>query len=188
MVGGRSVRLGRRHSELLVLLLTHPEGRTGEQLAFDLYADDLSPVTVRAELSRLRRTLGPQLLDSRPYRIRTELDADFRTVTALLDAGRVADALAAYAGPLLPSSDAPGVVRLRRRIDGRLRAAILAAGDRSLLQTWLHTPWGGDDLETWEAYAILLPTDSPTRPLALTRVRQLRMDYGLHPRAQGEAG
>jgi hypothetical protein len=106
-VGGRSVRLGRRHSELLVLLLTHPEGRTGEQLAFDLYADDLSPVTVRAELSRLRRTLGPQLLDSRPYRVRTELDADFRTVTALLDAGRVADALAAYAGPLLPSSDAP---------------------------------------------------------------------------------
>ena len=58
-VGGRRIRLGRRHSELLVLLLDHPEGRTGEQLGLDLYGDDrLHPVTLRAELSRLRRALG----------------------------------------------------------------------------------------------------------------------------------
>ena len=130
-VGGRRLRLGRRHSELLVLLLVHPEGRTGDQLGFDLYGDDLNPVTVRAELSRLRRILGPELLDSRPYRLRAELDADFLTVTRLLERGRVAEALDAYAGPLLPSSDAPGVARLRRLIDGRLRAAVLAAGDRA---------------------------------------------------------
>ena len=53
--GGRRQRLGRRHSELLVLLLAHPEGRTGDQLGLDLYADDLNPVTVRAELSRLQQ-------------------------------------------------------------------------------------------------------------------------------------
>jgi hypothetical protein len=178
-IGGRRLRLGRRHSELLVLLLVHPEGRTGDQLGFDLYTDDLNPVTVRAELSRLRRTLGPELLDSRPYRLRSELEADFQAVLRLLEHGRVGDALAAYAGPLLPASDAPGVVRLRRLVDGQLRAAVLAGADPSMMQTWLHAPWGADDLEMWEAFARLLPATSPTRPLARARVRQLAAEYGL---------
>jgi hypothetical protein len=178
-IGGKRLRLGRRHSELLVLLLTHPEGRTGDQLGFDLYAEDLNPVTVRAELSRLRRTLGPELLDSRPYRLRTGLDADFLQVTRLLEQDRVGDALAAYAGPLLPTSDAPGVIRLRRLIDGQLRAAVLAARDRDLMKTWLHTASDGDDLEMWEAYAWMLPAGSPARPLALNRVRQLASEYGV---------
>jgi hypothetical protein len=178
-VGGRRLRLGRRHSELLVLLLAHPEGRTGDQLAFDLYADDLNPVTVRAELSRLRRTLGPEVLDSRPYRLRVELDADFCAVDRLLEHGRVAEALEAYAGPLLPSSDAPGVVRLRRLLEARLRTAVLASADRILLRTWLHSPCGADDLQMWEAYARLLPPASPIRPLAETRIRQLGVEYGV---------
>jgi hypothetical protein len=180
-IGGKRIRLGRRHSELLILLLLHPEGRTGDQLGFDLYADDLNPVTVRAELSRLRRILGPELLDSRPYRLRVEADADFRTVTRLLEHGRVAEAVQAYAGPLLPASDAPGIARLRRLVDGQLRAAVLASASRSLLETWVHSPWGADDLEMWECYAATLPTSSPALPLAISRVDQLAADYGLPP-------
>jgi hypothetical protein len=178
-VDGRRQRLGRRHSELLVLLLAHPEGRTGDQLAFDLYAEDLNPVTVRAELSRLRRTLGPELVDSRPYRLRVELDADFAAVTRLLEHGRVAEALDAYTGPLLPSSDAPGVIRLRRLAEGQLRAAVLASGDRILMRTWLHAPHGADDLQMWERYAGLLPPGSPIRPLAAARIRQLAIEFGV---------
>jgi hypothetical protein len=178
-VGGRRARLGRRHSELLVLLLQHPEGRTGDQLGLDLYAGDLNPVTVRAELSRLRRILGPELLDSRPYRLRVPVDADFLTVTRLLERGQVAEALAAYSGPLLPSSDAPGVVRLRRLLDSRLRAAVLTGADPSLIQTWLGAPWGTEDLEMWEAYATALPADSPARGLAHNRIAELATDYGL---------
>ncbi|MFC7531373.1 GAF domain-containing protein [Actinoplanes sp. GCM10030250] len=174
-VGGKRMRLGRRHSELLVLLTVHPEGRTGDQLGFDLYGDDVNPVTVRAELSRLRRILGPELLDSRPYRLRAELDVDFGAVARLLDHGRVAEALSAYPGGLLPGSDAPGVVRLRRRIDDRLRTAVLAAGDRRLVQSWLSSPWGADDLEIWEAYAALVPTD----PIAARRVAELSREYAL---------
>jgi hypothetical protein len=174
-VGGKRLRLGRRHSELLVLLTMHPEGRTGDQLGFDLYGDDVNPVTVRAELSRLRRILGPELLDSRPYRLRTEVEVDFGTVGGLLDSGRVAEALSAYPGVLLPASDAPGVVRLRRRLDDRLRAAVLAAGDRRLLQSWLNGPLGTDDLEMWEAYAALAPTD----PVAARRVAELSHEYAL---------
>jgi hypothetical protein len=177
--GGRRRRLGRRHSELLVLLLAHPEGRTGEELGFDLYGDEISPVTVRAELSRLRRTLGPELLDSRPYRLRAELDADFRRVIQLLKRGRTAEALATYEGALLPGSDAPGVARLRRLVDDRLRAALMAARDRALLQSWLHSPWGADDLELWEAYAKTLPPDSPPRAMAQARIRELSVEYGV---------
>jgi len=56
-----------RHTEILGLLIGHPEGRSAAQLADDLFGDPTRVVTVRAELSRLRRTLGP-LLETRPYR------------------------------------------------------------------------------------------------------------------------
>jgi len=182
-IGGKRIRLGRRHSELLVLLLSHPEGRTGDQLGFDLYADDLNPVTVRAELSRLRRILGSGSLDSRPYRLLVEVGADFTEVRRRLDAGQVAAALEAYAGPLLPSSDAPGVVRLRQRVENELRAAVLTNGDTHLARTWVRSPWGADDLEIWEAYATRLPTGSPVRPMVLSRANQLAAEYGLRPPA-----
>lgn len=179
-VDGRRVRLGRRHSELLVLLACHPQGRSGDQLGLDVYGDGiLNPVTVRAELSRLRRILGPAVLDSRPYRLLVGLDADFVAVTRLLDQGRVAEALDAYGGPLLPGSDAPGVVRLRRLLDGQLRAGVLATRDPALLSAWTRAPWGGDDLQMWEALTTLLPSGSPRRPLALDRVHRLRGEYGL---------
>ncbi|MEU1837612.1 GAF domain-containing protein [Micromonospora chersina] len=182
-VAGRRIRLGRRHSELLVLLLDHPEGRTGEQLGLDLYGDDrLHPVTLRAELSRLRRALGEELLDSRPYRLRPAVRADFRTVTELLEHGDPAGALRAYPGPLLPGSDAPGVARLRRLVDGQLRAAVLTAADPALLTAWTATPAGADDLTAWQALARALPPGAPRRPLALARARQLAEEYDL-PRA-----
>ncbi|MEV6365906.1 transcriptional regulator [Micromonospora sp. WP24] len=179
-VDGRRIRLGRRHSELLVLLLEHPEGRSGEQLGLDLYGDDrLHPVTVRAELSRLRRVLGPELLDSRPYRLRGTARADFRSVTARLDRGDPAGALDAYPGPLLPASDAPGVTRLRRLIDGHLRAAVLATADPALLFAWTATPTGAEDLAAWQALARALPPGAPRRPLAVARIHQLAREYGL---------
>ncbi len=59
--------LSPRHAELLLTLAEHPEGRTAGQLAGDLFGDLGRTVTVRAEVSRLRRTLGP-LLSSQPYR------------------------------------------------------------------------------------------------------------------------
>ncbi|MFI9527780.1 transcriptional regulator [Micromonospora rosaria] len=179
-VGGRRLRLGRRHSEVLVLLAVHPDGRTGEQLGIDLYGDDrLRPVTLRAELSRLRRVLGAELLDSRPYRLRGRLRADFRTVTGLLERGDVAGALAAYPGSVLPASDAPGVARLRRLVDGQVRAAVLAAADPAPLAAWTATPAGADDLAAWQALARALPPGAPRRPLAVARAHHLAREYAL---------
>jgi hypothetical protein len=177
-IGGKRTKLGRRHSELLVLLISHPEGRTGEQLGLDLYGDaHLNPVTVRAELSRFRRTLGPDLLDSRPYRLRTVVDADFLAVTRLLEEGRVDAALDAYPGPLLPGSDAPGIARLRTDLEVQARAAVRASHDPRLLDTWTRSPWGADDLEMWQALATALTPHSPRAPLARARAVQLAREY-----------
>lgn len=57
-----------RHVEMLLSLITHREGRSAAELADDLFADPSRTVTARAEMSRLRRTLG-SLLQHQPYRI-----------------------------------------------------------------------------------------------------------------------
>lgn len=172
-----SLRLGRRHSEIVTLLAAHPEGLDGESLALQLYGErDVHPVTLRAELSRLRHLLGPLLL-SRPYRLGSAVDTDAALVAASLGAADVRGALAVYRGPLLPASEAPGVVRLRRRLEDRLRQALLLERDPELLRDWASAAWGEDDLEVWEA---LLATSSlAERASAAARVSALRAEYGL---------
>ncbi|MFI1226713.1 MULTISPECIES: GAF domain-containing protein [unclassified Streptomyces] len=167
---GRRLRLSRRHSEILVALARRPEGLSGDELLVELYEDEsVTPVTLRAELSRLRRLLGPDLLDSRPYRLAVPVDADFDTVTRRLGSGAVAAALDAYAGPLLPGSQAPAVVRLRRRITEQLRAALIARGDPGLLADWAYSPWGEEDLPVWRALAEAVPADQRAASLAGVR-------------------
>ncbi|MET8947854.1 GAF domain-containing protein [Streptomyces sp. NPDC004542] len=156
---GRRIVLTRRHSELLVLLARHPEGMTGDELLCSLYEDEsVPPVTLRAELARLRRLLGPGLLASRPYRLTAPVESDVTAVERRLRAGAVTAAAAAYGGPLLPTSQAPAVVRLRRRLADGLRAALIARRDPDLLADWAHALWGEDDLEVWRALAAVRPT------------------------------
>jgi hypothetical protein len=87
-----------RHTEILLALLTHRSGRSAAELAEDLFADSSRVVTVRAEMSRLRRVLGP-LLRPRPYRIDDRISA---VLTLPEDRSTV-----------LPSSSAPVVAALR---------------------------------------------------------------------------
>ncbi|MEE1840155.1 GAF domain-containing protein [Streptomyces sp. NPDC094045] len=172
VAGGRRIRLSRRHSEIVATLARHPEGLGGDELLVELYEDEsVTPVTLRAELSRLRRLLGPELLLSRPYRLSAPVDADFDTVARRLASGAVTAALAAYSGPLLPASQAPSVGRLRRRLEDQLRAALIARGDPGLLADWAYSPWGEDDLPVWEALAAAVPAGQ--RPALLARVRSL---------------
>jgi hypothetical protein len=158
-VGGRTVRLSRRHSEILVLLSRHPEGLTGDELLCALYEDEsVTPVTLRAELARLRRLLGPDLLASRPYRLTVPVEADVTVVERRLEAGAVTAAATLYSGPLLPASQAPAVVRLRQRVADGLRSALIARRDPDLLADWAHAPWGEDDYEVWRTLAAVRPT------------------------------
>lgn len=178
---GREVRLGRRHSEIMALLAHHPEGLSGDELAIALYEDEsVSPVTLRAEMSRLRGLLGSRAPLSRPYRPAAPLEADFTAVTRHLASGAVSAALARYPGPLLPGSTAPGVVRLRRRIEDQARAAVIARADAGLLTDWVCSPWGADDPEVWRALAAALPPGD--RTAALARARSLDAELGSRSR------
>ncbi|MFJ8013451.1 GAF domain-containing protein [Streptomyces sp. NPDC096339] len=177
VTGGRRVRLGRRHSEIMALLAHHPGGLSGEELAIALYEDEsVSPVTLRAEMSRLRALLGPAAPLSRPYRTAVPLAADFTALTRHLAAGAVSTALHHYPGPLLPASTAPGIVRLRRRIEEQARAAVIARADAGLLTDWVCSAWGADDREAWQALASALPAEG--RSAALARVRALDRELG----------
>ncbi|MFJ6569586.1 GAF domain-containing protein [Streptomyces sp. NPDC091292] len=172
LVGGRKTRLSRRHSEILVLLAGHPEGLSGDELLCALYEDEsVTPVTLRAEVARLRRILGADVLASRPYRLTVPVESDVATVERRLGGGAVSAAAAAYAGPLLRGSQAPGVVRLRRRIADELRGSLIACGDPDLLADWANSAWGDEDLEVWRALASVRPT-----PPVLARVAELEAE------------
>jgi hypothetical protein len=61
--------LTRRHAEILALLhRAGPDGLSADRLSCELYGDDQHVVTVRAEISRLRRAIGA-LVATNPYRL-----------------------------------------------------------------------------------------------------------------------
>ncbi|NNU27793.1 GAF domain-containing protein [Isoptericola sediminis] len=143
-------RLSGRHAEILALLGAHPRGLTAEELAVLLHPGELSEVTVRAEISRLRRSAGSVVTGSRPYRLAAQVRSDVDAVRDLLAAGDVAGAVRAYTAPLLPRSFAPGVERMRDELAAEMRSAVLADGDPDVLDGWTRTDDGAEDVEAWQ--------------------------------------
>ena len=176
-IGGRTLRLSPRHSEIMVILGACPAGLTGDELAYMLYPADVTSSTTRAELVRMRALLSDRLLASRPYRLTCEVRSDWAGVTAQLAAGNLAEALRLYRGPLLPHSEAPGVVELRADLERALRAAILAADQPEFLVSWTRTRWGADDLAMWQRLRAVLPAGSPLRPIAAATAAKLDADF-----------
>jgi len=178
--GGRptTLRLSRRHSEILLLLASAPRGLSGDELAVLVYEDDVTSSTLRAELNRLRQILGDQLLASRPYRLAADVTGDWLAVQALLAAGDVAGAMRSYGGPLLPRSVAPGVVRLREEVENLLRDAVLHSGDADLMSRWTRSRWGADDYAMWSAQQASLGPRSPLLPLVRSQLARLDREYG----------
>jgi hypothetical protein len=164
--GHRSLRLSPRHSEIVVVLAGRPDGVSGDELATLLYPGDVTSSTLRAEMVRLRALLGDQALGSRPYRLPCDVSSDWAAVSSHLATGKVAAALRGYHGPLLPNSDAPGVVRQRDDLHDWLRAMILADGRHELLVSWTQARWGAEDLPMWQRQCAVLPASSPLRPRA----------------------
>lgn len=106
--GSWSRELSPRHAELLFLLAEHPAGHGAAGLAEDLFDDPSRTVTVRAEMSRIRRYLG-ELLQHRPYRFSDDTEVE----VIIPDDPR----------DLLPQSTAPAVARKRNAMqDGRTGA------------------------------------------------------------------
>jgi hypothetical protein len=140
-----------RHADILVLLNRHPEGLSADHLAILLDDKDLDVVTIRAEMSRLRKVVGTELIASRPYRLTAPITSDLAEVFGALAAGDVTSALDLYAGPLLRQSVSPAIARLRTELTTSLRGAVIAAGEVTLLRRWLEMPDGRDDRDGWRA-------------------------------------
>jgi hypothetical protein len=174
--GGRTLRLSQRHSEIMVILASCPSGLTGDELAYMLYPADVTSCTPRAELVRLRALLGDHLVASRPYRLTCEVRSDWTAVTAHLAAGDLAEALRRYRGPLLPRSEAPGVIEIREDVHRALRAAVLAADEPEFMLDWTRTRWGSSDLPVWQRLCAILPAGSPLHPIAAATAAQLDAD------------
>lgn len=178
---GQEIVLSPRHTELLLILSQRPEGLTAEELAVRLFEVDCSPVTIRAEMARLRRLLsagvpengsGP-VIASRPYRLTVPIDTDVAELRRLLERGAHRRALGVYAGPVLPRSEAPDIKELRRIVRRGLRDAILRHANADVLFSYAQSPDGWYDLEVWSACRDRLSSGSPRRTQVESHLRFL---------------
>lgn len=166
-LGGEPIELTPRHGEVVVLLTMSPQGLSGQQLGSRLYGTRFNPVTLRAEMSRLRRFLGPAL-GRNPYRLDAEVRADFVEVEELLEAGSALRAVKRYAGPLLPASRVHGIAAARRRLEASVRSCALASGDAETLYAWIRSPAGRNDQAAQRRLSRLLGPADARRGLLYT--------------------
>ena len=177
---GRTVTLSARHSEILALLSTHPEGLNAEQLCALLYPGSGSTMTLRAEMVRLRKVLeqlNPGAVPgSRPYRLPVDLVPDSGQVLSCLQRGAHRIALEIYRGAVLPRSEAPGIVELRGRVSSLLRDAVLTDGSAESLLKYAQLPEARDDVGVRTAALKLLPPRSPRRAAVVAELERLEAE------------
>ncbi|MEA2196991.1 MAG: hypothetical protein QOJ25_1042 [Solirubrobacteraceae bacterium] len=170
---GSTVHLRPRHVELLTLMVLHRGRVSAESLCAQLYGDGGHPASIRVEMSRLRKLL-PGAIGAVDYHLTCEAESDFKRVRVLLGRGEVGAAAAAYPGPLLPGSSAPGVVCARDELEGWLRQAVITSEDADALWAWARSPSGEGDLVAWLRLLAALDYSDARRGLAVAHAATLR--------------
>lgn len=177
---GKTVALSARHSEILALLSTHPDGLSAEELTVLLYPGEGSAITLRAEMVRLRKVLqqlNPDAVPgSRPYRLPVDVVPDSGQVLSCLQRGAHRIALEIYRGAVLPRSEAPGIVELRDRVSSLLREAVLTDGSAESLLRYAELPEARDDVGVRRAALRLLPARSPKRAAVVADLERLEAE------------
>ncbi|MBP1325596.1 hypothetical protein JOF28_000828 [Leucobacter exalbidus] len=168
--------IGGRHSEILLALAASPRGRSAAQLTDDVYGEEGTEQTLRAEIVRLRRWLAAAgiaiEIASRPYRLDVPLRVDALEALEALQRGAHRLALAAYEGPLMPVSDAPVAVRLRGEVDATLREALLQSAAAEPLFDYAQN-WALTDAEVWQTLLQVLPPLSPKRARVVAKLAEI---------------
>ncbi|NDL59771.1 transcriptional regulator [Phytoactinopolyspora mesophila] len=177
-VNGQSAELSLRHTELLLLLAVHPDGLSAGELAWKMYEQDAAEVTVRAEVSRLRKAWPTLVAPTSPYRLNVELKTDAADVAESLQRGAYRRALDLYRGPALPRSEAPGVAEHRDHLHEWLRQALLRYAGVDVLLRYARSVPGRDDLEVWQACLERLPNGSRRRAEVEAAVGGLQDTFG----------
>jgi hypothetical protein len=174
VVDGRSVPVGRRHTEILLLLSHHREGLSANDLAELVYGDVDHIGTLRAEMVRLRgflEPIAPALIPlSKPYRLESPLETDALHVTALLHRGAHKAALSAYRGAILPGSEASGVRDIQVELEELMREVILTDASKEVLLEYVESEIGRNDVDALRLLLKILPQKSPKRAAVVTRL------------------
>jgi transcriptional regulator of acetoin/glycerol metabolism len=177
--GSDTIVLSARHSEILALLVWHRQGLSAQALADALYGGDGSVVSVRAEMTRLKKIVDSKdlgfTLESRPYRVLGGLESDVERLLGFVDRGAHRVALAKYVGRVLPSSGAPGVEEVRAIVTARIREAMLEDASLEVLLAYARTEDAVDDVEVWRACLQLLAPGSPKRSGVVVRLEALEV-------------
>ncbi|MEW9531691.1 GAF domain-containing protein [Microbispora sp. NPDC049125] len=168
-LNGARIPLSLRHAEILTLLASHPRGLTAERLCCLLYGDGGNPVTIRAEIHRLRAQLDGAVA-AKPYRLTCEVSGDFLEVRQALATGELAKAARLYQGPLLPRSEAPAIRRARDELEVRVRSEMLSRGSVEDLWAYAQTSTGQDDAEVHERLVTMLPDADQRHAAASARL------------------
>ncbi|WP_249124116.1 GAF domain-containing protein [Saccharopolyspora erythraea] len=171
-VDGVRHELSLRHAEMLALLVMHPRGLTAERLALLLHGEQGNPTTVRVEIHRLRNVLGRHVVETKPYRITADVDADLLVLREALRRGDV-EAAVERAGLLLPDSESAAVRAERDELLASMRGWVLGTGNPDLLWRFANTEAGRDDPEVLERARDLSAPDAPHRDVLETRLRLL---------------
>ncbi|MEU1546292.1 transcriptional regulator [Nocardia sp. NPDC005745] len=163
-----------RQLEILALLALQPDGFTPEQLHAALYGDrSVSSSTLKADVSHLRRAIGGAI-SNRRYALTGPVSCDAVDLFAAITAGDTTSAVWLYRGPLLPGSEAPGVLQWRDYLDVGVRTAVLA-GDRAE-----HAVTFGEraprDVAVHEHALRLLPPDDVRRAAVTARLHTALRD------------
>lgn len=167
--------LPQRVAEVALAIALHPEGISRDALNAFLTPDDRQPMTsggVRGMLTRVRRHLP---VSDAPYRFEASFTVDVLQLRQHLAHGRVREAVALYRQPLLPISEAPGVVEERESLEEELRQAVLQSRDPDALCELAERL--GDDLELWSTAAEALWPNDPRLAVARARVARLEESY-----------
>lgn len=148
LIAGRPVQPTLRQLEILVILALR-ESANLDELHAHLYGDrDVSPTTVKSEVSHLRRLLGPEVIGSRPYRIAVGHEIDVVLALEAIRRGDLDTALHLYRGPLLPASESPLVAEYRCHVDVALRDQLVRNGRASQLRRFLDLHPGDEQIRT----------------------------------------
>lgn len=165
-LGSERVSLSPRQQEMVAALAAHPGGLSAEALALWVWGETGRAEVARVEVGRLRRKLP---LLGRPYRLPGGVWADFLEVRERLLRRDLSGALALYGGPLLPGSEAPGVVELREELWSLLKAALQSWGTpEQIYELALQE----NDPELWQMALERLPKGDPRRALLEARLKR----------------
>lgn len=169
---GNAVELSQRHAEILFLLCweAHQRGRgmSAEELSEQLFGSGEHVVTVRAEMTRLRKFLAarPALaveVESRPYRLVASLELDVVELWNALRSGDLDQALGFGSQSFLPESGAPGVFEVRHRVATWLREPVLERANAEQVLKYPDTCHDEEDEQVMMLALKILPEQHPRR-------------------------